>query len=386
VGIADVDQLREEDAPAVRGARAAEPPSPAGLAAAALHLQRSAGNRATAAWAARRLQRKPKTKAKPKDPVDVAIAAKKWADAADALSALPDTEIESRVKKLKAKQRERLMQGAREIERTAWVDSVITALEKVDPRSANVGSLRWARASGFIQRADVWFKGLAVEDGRKVAHELAFSRDQLKQIIGADAYLATMFKDPWAYVPKDERMLYVMDLLVGTHGYPVNGAAGIVGNLSGESSLIPSRVEGSSEASPTRTADFSGTVTDWTDDQIRDRSFTAKTGPKLPGVGLAQWTTASRRSGFFARPGGTALLYDMDGQVSYLVDELAAGFASLDTKLRKATTTVQAAADAFLEKFENPADPEASRGARRGAAARAAKLYNDAHPAPAATP
>jgi Phage tail lysozyme len=76
----------------------------------------------------------------------------------------------------------------------------------------------------------------------------------------------------------------------------------------------------------------------------------------------------------------------MDGQVAYLVDELAASFSSLDTKLRKPATTVQAAADAFLEKFESPADPEASRGARRGAARRAARLYNDAHPAPAAKP
>jgi Phage tail lysozyme len=386
MAIADVDERREEDASAARTARSPGPPAPAGFAGAALSLQRSAGNRATAAWAARQLQRNPKAKPKPADPVNSLIAKGEWAKAADALSELPDTEIETRVKKLKAKKRERLMQGAREIERTAWVDSVIAALEKVDPRSANVGSLRWARASGFITRADVWFKGLAIEDGRKVAHELAFSRDQLKQIIGADSYLATMFKDPWAYVPKDERMLYVMNLLVGTHGYPVNGAAGIVGNLSGESSLIPSRVEGSSEASPTRTADFSGKVTDWTDEQIRDRDYKAKTGPKLPGVGLAQWTTASRRSGFFARPGGTALLYDMDGQVAYLVDELAASFSTLDTKLRKSTTTVQNAADSFLEKFENPADPEASRSARRNAAARAAKLYNDAHPAPAGGP
>lgn len=75
-----------------------------------------------------------------------------------------------------------------------------------------------------------------------------------------------------------------MNLLVDTHGYPVNGAAGIVGNLSGESSLIPSRIEGSAEATPTRAAGFTGTVTDWTDDQIRDRSFSARTGPRLPGA------------------------------------------------------------------------------------------------------
>jgi hypothetical protein len=373
-----------------------EPAPPATLepAALALRLQRSAGNRRTAAWAAAavpRLQRKPpgktkpkpKPKPKPKDPVDTLIAAKDWVKAADALSELPDAEIEARIKKLKPSQREKVMQGAREIERTAWTEPVIVAMEKVDLRSANIGSLRWARASGFIGRADLWLKGLSADDARKIAHELTFSRDQLTQIIDADedATLAGVFKDTWAYVPKTERMLYVMNLLVDTHGYPVNGAAGIVGNLSGESSLIPSRLEGSAEWSPTRAAGFDDKAADWTDEQIRDRDRTAKTGPKLPGVGLAQWTSGTRRSGFFARPEGTALLYDMDGQVSYLVDELAADFASLDTKLRKPATTVQAAADAFLEKFENPADPEASRGARRAAADRAAKLYTDAHKA-----
>lgn len=387
MGAARAEQSREERVPT---APELSPPVPTGLAVIALGLQRSAGNRTTAAWASR-LQRKPatkakpKAKAKPKDPVDTLIAAKDWVNAADALSELPDAEIEARIKKLKPSQRERVMQGAREIERTAWTEPVIVAMEKVDLRSANVGSLRWARASGFIGRADLWFKGLSADDARKIAHELAFSHDQLTTIIDADedATLAGVFKDTWAYVPKAERMLYVMNLLVDTHGYPVNGAAGIVGNLSGESSLIPSRLEGSAEWSPTRSADFSGTATDWTDAQIRDRDRTAKTGPQLPGVGLAQWTSGTRRSGFFARSQGLALLYDMDGQVDYLVDELAAGFASLDTKLRKPTTTVQAAADAFLEKFENPADPEASRGARRAAAERAAKLYKDAHPAPA---
>jgi hypothetical protein len=387
----DPVQVRERAGGDAGAAPEVLPASPSGLAAVALGLQRSAGNRSTAAWAAAaagRLERKPKTKPKakprPKDPFDTFVAAGDWTSAADVLSELPDAEIEARIKKLKAKKRERLMQGARAIERTAWTEPVIDAMEKVDPRSANVGSLMWARASGFITRADLWFKALSVADARQVAHDLAFSRAQLTQIIGTDATLASTFKDVWAYVPKAERMLYVMNLLVDTHGYPVNGAAGIVGNLSGESSLIPSRIEGSAEATPTRAAGFTGTVTDWTDDQIRDRSFSAKTGPRLPGVGIAQWTSGSRRTGFFARPGGTALLYDMDGQVDYLVDELAAGFASLDTKLRKPATTIQQAADAFLEKFENPADPEASRGARRAAAQRAAQLYTEAHAAPAA--
>ncbi len=382
MGIATHSDAREPEPEAAEQAASA---AAGGLAAAALSLQRTAGNRSVVAWA-QQLQRKPKTKTKPppkpKDPIDVAIKAKAWATAADALCELPDAEIEARLKKLKPAQREGVMQGAREIDRTLWAEPVIAAMEKIDPRSANVGSLKWARASGLTARAGMWFKGLKVEDARKVAHDLGFSRDQMTSIIASESGLGDVFKDVWAYVPKAERMLYVMNLLVDTHGYTVNGAAGIVGNLSGESSLIPSRVEGSAEWSPTRTSDFSGTATDWTDEQIRDRDFKAKTGPKLPGVGLAQWTTKARREGFFARPGGTALLYDMDGQVSYLVDELGASFSSLDTKLRDSKTTVQAAADAFLEKFEAPADPEASRSARRGAAGKAAKLYTDAHAAP----
>ena len=379
MGVADRSEAREE-APGAVAERAQSHAAAGGLAAVALTIQRAAGNRTATAWA-QHLQRKPKTKPKPKDPIDTAIAKKEWAKAADALSELPAAVIETRLKKLKAKQRESLMQGAREIERTAWTEPVIQAMEKVDPKSANIGSLRWARASGFTARAGQWFHALGTEDAHKIAHELAFSKAQLTGIIADGKGLETVFKDVWAYVPKSERMLYVMTLLVDTHGYPVNGAAGIVGNLGGESSLIPSRVEGSAEWSPTRTGG-----TDWTDEQIRDRDKKAKKGPKLPGVGLAQWTTKERREGFFARPEGTALLYDMDGQVNYLVDELGSKFAKLNKKLLDPKVTVQNAADLVLEKFEAPADPEASRSARRANADKAAKLYNDANPPAPATP
>jgi len=379
MGVADRSEAREE-APGAVAERAQSHAAAGGLAAVALTIQRAAGNRTATAWA-QHLQRKPKTKPKPKDPIDTAIAKKEWAKAADALSELPAAVIETRLKKLKAKQRESLMQGAREIERTAWTEPVIQAMEKVDPKSANIGSLRWARASGFTARAGQWFHALGTEDAHKIAHELAFSKAQLTGIIADEKGLETVFKDVWAYVPKSERMLYVMTLLVDTHGYPVNGAAGIVGNLAGESSLIPSRVEGSAEWSPTRTGG-----TDWTDEQIRDRDKKAKKGPKLPGVGLAQWTTKERREGLFARPEGTALLYDMDGQVNYLVDELGSKFAKLNKKLLDPKVTVQNAADLVLEKFEAPADPEASRSARRANADKAAKLYNDANPPAPATP
>lgn len=55
----------------------------------------------------------PLVRPRPKDPFDTFVAAGDWTSAADVLSDLPDAEIEARIKKLKAKKRERLMQGAR---------------------------------------------------------------------------------------------------------------------------------------------------------------------------------------------------------------------------------------------------------------------------------
>jgi hypothetical protein len=373
--------LREEPDQATRpapapGARDATGPTSVSRA---LALQRAAGNRAATAL----LQRKKGKKAPPKppDPIDALIKAGTWDEAADAFCGLEDAERTARVKKLKPKQREKLMEGARDIDRLLWADPIIQTLEAVDPKSATIGSLRWSRKTGVTVRAGDWFKALGTKDARTVAGELAFSHAQLLEIIGTDDELKKTFRDPWAYTSRSERMLYVMNLLVDTHGFTVNGAAGIVGNLSGESGLIPSRVEGSGTTSPTTTAGFDDKSKEWTDEEIRDRDKSKKQGPKLPGVGIAQWTDKARRKGFFDRQ-DTAILYDLDDQVAYLVDELGgSGFSRLDTKLRDDKTTTQQASDAFLEQFERPKDPEASRAARRNAAATAAKLYSDAHAA-----
>ena len=48
------------------------------------------------------------------------------------------------------------------------------------------------------------------------------------------------------------RVLRVMHLLVHRYGFPVNGAAGIVGNLVAESGVLPNRIEGSRTATPMR--------------------------------------------------------------------------------------------------------------------------------------
>jgi hypothetical protein len=197
------------------------------------------------------------------------------------------------------------------------------------------------------------------------------------RVVNAINGLAT---DSWPSASRDDRMLHVMDLLVDVHGFPVNGAAGLVGNLSAESGLIPSRIEGSAEATPLRAADFDGHVRDFTPYEVQYRSKSEKLGPKLPGAGLAQWTSKSRRDAFFAQ--GRDILFDLDGQVSFLVHELRSSFAGVNTAINAPSVTVQHAADVVLESFEAPADPEASRAARRRSAAQAAAVYLRAHPPP----
>ncbi len=45
-------------------------------------------------------------------------------------------------------------------------------------------------------------------------------------------------------------------LLIDDYGFPLNGAAGIVGNLDAESGLLPNRVEGSDWRTPMRSLVF----------------------------------------------------------------------------------------------------------------------------------
>jgi len=164
----------------------------------------------------------------------------------------------------------------------------------------------------------------------------------------------------WPDVTMDERRRYIVGRLVDVYGYPANGAAGIVGNLAEESELIPSRLEGSAASTPMRSKDFSGVVQDWDPPAVRDRSTTASTGPLLAGTGLAQWTWAPRRSGFFAhaygsRPAGTGILFDMDAQIDYLVGELRSGsYNAVNTVVSNPAVTLNDASDEVIYNFEEP--------------------------------
>lgn len=186
-----------------------------------------------------------------------------------------------------------------------------------------------------------------------------------------------------------------MELLVRRYGYPVNGAAGMVGNLIAESAVLPNRIEGSDEATPMRAPDFTGRVRDFTPDQVRDRSFSRRTGPRLPGIGLAQWTSPNRRAGLFrhafqGRQLGSAILSDLDAQVDYLVTELRGDYRSVNATLRSPGVTVDQASDAVLLRFERPgsvvgrplSDPAVQKviGRRRAHSAKALQVYRAAHP------
>jgi hypothetical protein len=168
------------------------------------------------------------------------------------------------------------------------------------------------------------------------------------------------FRKDWETVPEDGRILYVMRRLVENYRFPKNGAAGVVGNLVAESGVLPPRIEGSRAATPLRARNFQGAMTDFTPQEVMDRNLARKTGPRLPGVGLAQWTAAPRRKGLFAfvykgEKRGADILYDMDAQTDFLVTELQSGYASVHRLLTKAEVSVNDASDEVVYRFEVPA-------------------------------
>jgi hypothetical protein len=179
----------------------------------------------------------------------------------------------------------------------------------------------------------------------------------------------------WTTRPRAARMIYVMDALITKYNFPVAGAAGLVGNLYAESALIPNRIEGSQATSPMYARDFSGNFADFSAEDVKNR-ISGQQGPKLAGAGLAQWTYPSRRKKFFAQSLGANILFDMDAQLDFLVEELKTDFARVYATLMDGNTTVDFACDEVVLKFERPADQsEAHLQVRRGYAKDAYVYY-----------
>jgi hypothetical protein len=166
-----------------------------------------------------------------------------------------------------------------------------------------------------------------------------------------------------------------MQRLIHGYGFPENGAAGLVGNLWAESGLLPNRIEGSASNTPMRARDFDGRVRNFTAEQVMNRNSQRRQGPRLPGIGLAQWTTPGRRMGLFrhsyrGRQLRAAVLFDMDAQIDYLVTELRSSYRSVYNFLMRPNVTAEAASDEVLYSFETPAailgprDPTSGRRPR----------------------
>jgi hypothetical protein len=89
----------------------------------------------------------------------------------------------------------------------------------------------------------------------------------------------------------------------------------------------------------------------------RDRALSR--GPRLPGVGIAQWTSAGRRTALFQHRFrgvtlGARILFDLEAQVDFLANELRTSFAGVHGALTGAGVTVNAASDEVVYNFEIP--------------------------------
>lgn len=132
------------------------------------------------------------------------------------------------------------------------------------------------------------------------------------------------------------------------------GAAGMMGNMQAESGLKSNNVEdtlqkilGTTDERYTADVD-SGRIS-------RAKFLNPKPG-KQWGYGLCQWTSPSRKAGLYdlCKSRGVSIS-DLDTQLDWLIHELKTAYTPV-WKVLTTATSVQAASDAVLIKFEIPAN------------------------------
>ena len=159
-------------------------------------------------------------------------------------------------------------------------------------------------------------------------------------------------KIKWAEKSKAFRMQYVGNILMNGYSFSKKGSAAIVGNIWSESQLIPNRVEGNRNInSPMEAKDFSGKLKTFTAEEIQDRKY-KKSGPKLPGIGLAQWTYHTRRAAFFeheykGEKMGKDMVFSMDAQIDFLVSEIKRD-SKLLSALKSSSKSLESLSDMVL--------------------------------------
>lgn len=150
-------------------------------------------------------------------------------------------------------------------------------------------------------------------------------------------------------------------------GLTAAGAAGLMGNLKAESGIIPNRLEilcikRYKERIGKTYSDESYTAA--VDNGLISRSEFLSPMGKQYGYGMAQWTSPNRKAGLYdlAQSKGTSI-GNLNTQLEYLVHELKTNYKPVYSVLIS-TNSVQAASDAVLTHFEQPANAQAMRQER----------------------
>lgn len=163
------------------------------------------------------------------------------------------------------------------------------------------------------------------------------------------------------------------------------GVAGVMGNLKYESGMKPNKLEGLCIQRYTQYKNVTYTDKTYTDGvdsgaitkeeflyPLKGITFAGKSTHQY-GYGLAQWTSMNRKEGLYNLcRSRNASIADEKCQVEWLLHEIQASYPAVFSSLVSARST-DAATDVFLEKFEAPSNPNASRGDRRAYA----KMYYD---------
>jgi len=148
----------------------------------------------------------------------------------------------------------------------------------------------------------------------------------------------------------------IWDYLIGK-GLTPAGTAGLMGNLYAESALSPTNLQNSYEKSLDMTdAEYTAAV---------DNGSYKRFAKDSAGYGLAQWTYHTRKAALlaFCKAAG-ASIGDLAAQLDFLYKELSERYSGVLEALKTASS-VRAASDLVLTKFERPRDMSEKVKAKR---------------------
>lgn len=136
-------------------------------------------------------------------------------------------------------------------------------------------------------------------------------------------------------------------------GFSDVAVAAIMGNMEAESNCVAYRIQGDFSAGYQKSIAYTSDV----DRGVITRNQFIYSGPGGGGYGLCQWTYSTRKAGLYDMAKSRAVsIGDEKLQIDWLVEELnQPEFKSvLNTLLN--TFNIRQCSDAFIKKFERPAD------------------------------